>query len=700
MAAIVGAMDDEARATRPGVVESLKQGLSLSSRLRSSSTTALTTTALSSRPRPRKEAHTIPYLPTEIIQEILLYLPPHDFDSARLACRDWFQASSCRALLQRNIDSLHSYPGATSRANQWSAHQIQNFSVSHLRRYFTTLVTEWPGSRHRIPCLKTRLDARALLDIANSNNTPSSASAANITNNNSSSNNITSNSPSSSSTSDSFECVGFSRQTGSFAAMVVGRRANRKLYICRLFSKTHLTLESRPHRYSCCPCIPEPGPLYMVFDVKTALNLRIVKVEMEEIENPSSVKELSITFETGIVETYTFEGLAPHRIYQLNIRDKAVRTAALAHTHTHNHNHNHNNPCCNGVSDSRLGAPKYPGANANNYQQNGNGKWRGMWQGFWHRFHKHPAAAAGMTTLQQQSWGSPAVLEVRTAIQPTVPTMMRVRINGSEEACHVMSVPFDSQGKSIGIIAVSKKNNAVYVCGTGSDLPRTGKKGREDTTTAYMHHWLSIPPRKGGSGEISFVSVAPLMHYDFGQKIVYMGVLVGYSNGEIWLWRVNRAWRHLVVSSPAASGQEIDAACEELPKGVYRPEQTPCVSTAIPPPLETAVTKDSMLSVLNIVPPAGADLADSNSKAWKLAYLPGLKALNFVARGVVILAADGKFVWGFDLRELSGFDKNTVYAPGAGMGMYGGVWRDGGEVSVSSGRNFSYDGRSDEYMFK
>ncbi|KAK6544551.1 hypothetical protein TWF694_001241 [Orbilia ellipsospora] len=640
-------------------VESLMQGLPLSKQ-----SSQIPQTTLIPLVRSRREPLTLPYLPTEIIQEILFYLSPHDFDSARLSCRDWFQSSNCRALLQRNIDNLQAYSGATSRSNQWSIHQIKNFSVPHLRRYFTTLVTEWPGSRHRVPCLKTRLDARALLDISNAANS-------NVNNNNNSNNNV-------STTEDeagSFECVGFSRQTGSFAAMVVGRRASRKLYICRLFSKTHLTLESRPHRYSCCPCIPEPGPLYMVFDVKTALNLRIVKVDMEELENPSSVKELSITFENGIVETYTFEGLAPHRIYQLNIRDKTVRTAAIAHSHTNSRG----NTCCTVASDPRSGSAslmnqRYP------YGSQQSGKWRGMWQGFLHRFHKHPNTA-GMTSLQQQSWGIPAVLEVRTAMQSSVPTMMRVRLQGKEEVCHVLSVPFDSTGNNVGVVAVSRKTNTIYVCGTSPEMSNTGKK----ESTAYMHHWLSVPARRHGNGDIKFISVAPLMHYDFGQKIVYMGILVGYSNGEIWLWRMNRAWRHLVPDKNGGYGDDVtEAGQEELPIGAYRPEQTPCVSTAIPPPLDTPV-KDSTLPVLNIITPGGktVELADSNSKAWKLAYLPGLKALNFVARGVVILAADGRFVWGFDLRELFGFDKNTVYAPGAGMGMYGAVWRDGGEVSVS-----------------
>ncbi|KAF3926538.1 hypothetical protein AA313_de0200617 [Arthrobotrys entomopaga] len=652
-------------------VESLMQGLPLPKQ----SSSQIPQTNPTQLVRSRRDPLTLPYLPTEIIQEILFYLSPHDFDSARLSCRDWFQSSNCRALLQRNIDNLQAYAGATSRSNQWSTHQIKNFSVPHLRRYFTTLITEWPGSRHRVPCLKTRLDARALLDIANANNNVN-----NIINNNNINNNNINNSNSNVISSDdeasSFECVGFSRQTGSFAAMVVGRRASRKLYICRLFSKTHLTLESRPHRYSCCPCIPEPGPLYMVFGVKTALNLRIVKVDMEELENPSSVKELSITFENGIVETYTFEGLSPHRIYQLNIRDKTVRTAAMAHNHTNSRG----NACCMGPNDPRsagvaLTNPRY------HYGSQQTGKWRGMWQGFLHRFHKHPNAT-GMTTLQQQNLGSPAILEVKRAMQSSVPTMMTVMLQGKEEVCHVLTVPFDSTGNNVGVVAVSRKTNTIYVCGTSPEMSNTGKK---ESMTAYMHHWLSVPARRHGNSDMSFISIAPLMHYDFGQKIVYMGILVGYSNGEIWLWRMNRAWRHLVPEKDGSYKDDInEAGQEELPIGAYRPEQTPCVSTTIPPPLDTPV-KDPTLPVLNIITPGGktVDLADSNSKAWKLAYLPGLKALNFVARGVVILAADGKFVWGFDLRELFGFDKNTVYAPGAGMGMYGGVWRDGGEVSVS-----------------
>ncbi|KAK6363512.1 hypothetical protein TWF730_000944 [Orbilia blumenaviensis] len=638
---------------KPTTVESLLQGLSFSI-----SKPASTSLPLS---RPRKETAVIPYLPTEIIQEILFYLSPHDFDSARLICRDWFQASSCRALLQRNIDALHSPSGATSRSNQWSAQQIQTFSVLHLRRYFTTLVTEWPGSRHRVPCLKTRLDARALLDISNPTNTPT---------NNANNSNTTTPNQNGYSPTESFECVGFSRQTGSFAAMVVGRRATRKLYICRLFSKTHLTLEFRPHRHSCCPCIPEPGPLYMIFDVKTALNLRIVKVDMEEVESPSSVRELSITFENGIVETYTFEGLAPHRIYQLNIKDKTVKTAAIAHNHGPNQSCG-NAQCKAGVSYA-LTNPRYP----NPSSQPGN-KIRGFLQGFLHRFHKHPNV--GLPTglgWQQQARGNPALLEVKAAMQPSVPKTMRVKVMDREELCYALCVPLDVQGSNIAVLAVSKSSGMVYVCGTSPGLSQS-KKGK-DETTAYLHHWLSVPPRKGGRGEITHISIAPLMHYDVGQNDAYMGVLIGYANGEIWLWRMNREWRHLV---PESERGRIDG---EQAKTLERPQQTPCVSTAIPPPLEVPVAKgqEQSLPVLNIVAPEGrkVEVGDSNEKAWKLAYLPGLKALNFVARGVVILAADGKFVWGFDLRELHGFDKNTVHVPGGGVGMYG-AWGDGGEVS-------------------
>ncbi|KAF3177034.1 hypothetical protein TWF788_007881 [Orbilia oligospora] len=649
------------------VVESLLQGLSISNTNPKPSSLTLS----SSRPARKETSVIIPYLPTEIIQEILFYLSPHDFDSARLVCRDWFQASSCRALLQRNIDALHSPSGATSRSNQWSAQQIQTFSVLHLRRYFTTLVTEWPGSRHRVPCLKTRLDARALLDV--SNPTTSTSNNGNNSNTNTTTPNPDSNNYS---PNESFECVGFSRQTGSFAAMVVGRRSSRKLYICRLFSKTHLTLEFRPHRHSCCPCIPEPGPLYMIFDVKTALNLRIVKVDMEEVESPSSVKELSITFENGIVETYTFEGLAPHRIYQLNIKDKTVKTAAIAHNH--GPNQTCGNAQCKAGNGYALTNPRYP----NPTGQPGN-KIRGFFQGFLSRFHKHPSAGfpPGLGWQQQQARGNPAMLEVKAAMQSPDPKTMRVKILGREELCYVLSVPFDKQGSNLGVLAVSKSSGMVYVCGTSPELSQP-KKGK-DETTVYMHHWLSVPPRKNGRGEITHISVAPLMHYDVGQNDAYMGVLIGYANGEIWLWRMNREWRHLVPGCGQNKARGSDDG--EQRKYPDRPVQTPCVSTAIPPPLEVPVIKgqEPSLPVLNIVAPEGqkVDVVDSNEKAWKLAYLPGLKALNFVARGVVILAADGKFVWGFDLRELHGFDKNTVHVPGGGVGLYGGTWGDGGEVS-------------------
>ncbi|EWC45353.1 hypothetical protein DRE_00752 [Drechslerella stenobrocha 248] len=620
---------------------------------------------------PSKKPFSLPYLPTEILQEILIYLSPHDFDSARLACRDWFQASSCRALLQHNVDVLHAYPGA-STSSQWN--NLQTFSVPQLRRYFTTLITEWPGSRHRVPCLKTRLDTRALLDFANIKST-----------------NTTTPLPLSSSPSgaaESFECVGFSRQTGSFAALVAGRRPNRKLYICRIFSKTHRTLESRPHRYSCCPCVPEPGPLYMVFDMKTALDLRIVKVEMEELENPSSVKELSITFETGIVETYTFQGLAPHRIYQLNIRDKTVRTAAAAHLHNHAHTHNHTANCNHGPYRAYTQSSSLAGRTARHHhhtssrtptQHTGGKKLLGMLQGFFH-------------VLSMSPRGS---LEVKTAMPPSEPRMMRVRLFDDEEVCHVLSLPFDGQENNVGVLAISQRTNTIYVCGTSAfpsapplqpqaaHVPRKGGIREDATATVYMHHWLRVPPRTAKGGEIAHVSVAPLMHYDIGQQLSYMGVLVGYSSGEIWLWRMSRAWRHL------APGGTLEDSREKLPSGTYRPEQTPCISTAIPPLDGPGMTKEAMsaLPLLHIVPPeecqTAANLEEPNSKAWKLAYLPGLKALNFVARGVVILAADGKFVWGFDMREQFGVDRNTVYAPWAGAGMFGGVWGDGGEVSVS-----------------
>ncbi|KAK6356262.1 hypothetical protein TWF718_000632 [Orbilia javanica] len=666
MATSVGGMaqvpplNDDFKDKPTAAVESLLQGPSLS----------ISNSKPSSRPARKETSAIIPYLPTEIIQEILFYLSPHDFDSARLVCRDWFQASSCRALLQRNIDALHSPSGATSRSNQWSTQQIQTFSVLHLRRYFTTLVTEWPGSRHRVPCLKTRLDARALLDVSNP-----TANAPNNNGNNNTNTNATTPNPNTAgySPTESFECVGFSRQTGSFAAMVVGRRTTRKLYICRLFSKTHLTLEFRPHRHSCCPCIPEPGPLYMIFDIKTALNLRIVKIDMEEVESPSSIKELSITFENGIVETYTFEGLAPHRIYQLNIKDKTVKTAAIAHTH--GPNQNCSNAQCKAGNGYALANPRYP----NPTGQQGN-KIRGFFQGFLHRFHKHPnpGLPAGLG-WQQQTRGNPAMLEVKTAMQPLGPRTMRVKLMDREELCYVLSVPFDGQGNNVGILAVSKSSGMVYVCGTSPEFSQS-KKGK-DEMTAYMHHWLSVPPRKSGRGGITHISVAPLMHYDVGQNDAYMGVLVGYANGEIWLWRMNREWRHLVPGSGQNKGPEDG----EQVKYIDRPQQTPCVSTAIPPPLDVPAVKgqETSFPVLRIVAPEGqrVDVGDSNEKAWKLAYLPGLKALNFVARGVVILAADGKFVWGFDLRELHGLDKNTVHIPGGGVGMYGGAWGDGGEVS-------------------
>lgn len=581
-----------------GTAEKAKVGIVVSA-------VTTTTTVIPSHPittvsstLPKKRSRTpkpLPYLPTEIIQEILCYLSPHDYDAARLACRDWFESSQCRPLLQQNIQRLSNVPNTKTslRANFFSPQAI--YSVKVLRRLFSTLVTEWPGSRYRVPCMKTRLDAGALIDIANRGN-PNLADP------------IT-----------GFECVGFSRQTGSFAAIVVGRRADRKMYIYRIFSKTHKTLESRPHRRSCCPCVPDPGPLYLSFEIKTVVNHQIVKLEMEEIENPSSVKELSITYDTGTVETYTFEGLAPHQIYQLNLREKTVRTAAMAHVHA---------PTLRQQSI----APQLPFS-----------RFKEILMGIKLRFQKAPTPTRA----------NPVVLEIKPAPLPSNPSRMRVRLSltGMDEVCHVLHIPLNDAKDNMAVLALSKTTKTLYVCRTSSSNRSIVSQSKDKVVNATLQYWLRAPSRPNCTAEITHISVAPLMHYDFGQLITYMGILLAYSNGEIWLWRVDRTWSDLQVQGSGSS---------------RRPAQTPSVSTTIPPPLDVPPTKqqEASLPVLQIMcSPEEPDLEDSNAKAWKLAYLPGLKALNFVDRGVVILAADGKNIYNFDLREANGYDRNFLNPP-------------------------------------
>src|SRR5207248_11207249 len=84
-------------------------------------------------------------------------------------------------------------------------------------------------------------------------------------------------------------------------------------------------------RQSCCPCNPDPGPLYMVLDIKSAPDSRIVNIQIAEVEVPSAVRELTITFESGMNETYTFDGLGAHSFYEVNIGDNVASTASRAH---------------------------------------------------------------------------------------------------------------------------------------------------------------------------------------------------------------------------------------------------------------------------------------------------------------------------------------------------------------------------------
>src|SRR5205814_2100401 len=66
-----------------------------------------------------------------------------------------------------------------------------------------------------------------------------------------------------------------------------------------------------------------------------------------------------------------------------------------------------------------------------------------------------------------------------------------------------------------------------------------------------LHHWLTpTSAPRGAERYVTHVSVAPLHHYDFVQKALYMGVIVGYSNGEVWFWlRIGRTFTFSIQES-------------------------------------------------------------------------------------------------------------------------------------------------------
>src|SRR5437762_1632457 len=84
-----------------------------------------------------------PYLPIEILQEILRYLSPQDYDSARFVCRQWFEASLSRVLLEGYVHQLNRMNiRSVSVSCPNSCPCKDRFELYQLRKMFSSMVME------------------------------------------------------------------------------------------------------------------------------------------------------------------------------------------------------------------------------------------------------------------------------------------------------------------------------------------------------------------------------------------------------------------------------------------------------------------------------------------------------------------------------------------------------------------------------
>ncbi|KAI5805113.1 hypothetical protein EDC01DRAFT_627006 [Geopyxis carbonaria] len=209
---------------------------------------------------PRATATYSRHLPSEILHEIFLHLPPHSYDSARLVSRAWFCASLSRPLLLQNLQRLRSSTNPAGR----TATAVETADINSLRRAFAAELASWPGSRRKMACGRLVLKTKAR-DV---------------------------------------EVLGFSEPSGTFAAKVAGGLVT----VWRLFLGVEGTLGYKPRRRRIGGVDqPRSAPWKSVYcTLHLRKQSRVLAIEMTEHPVFSALRSVTVRYFDGSTETRPF----------------------------------------------------------------------------------------------------------------------------------------------------------------------------------------------------------------------------------------------------------------------------------------------------------------------------------------------------------------------------------------------------------
>lgn len=633
------------------------------------------TTVASTKPLTVLQPPVQSYLPTELIQEILSYLSPSDYDSARLVCQRWYEASLCKPLLLNLLSAMKfdpvnngcpcfdkpsfytsqpptpSCPETCLCNYQFPEDPIIMWDLKSLRMAFALALDKWP-SKVRVACSKLVLDMTTFLGNYNADWGYSGGLR-------------------------EVESLCFSDRSGSFVATVtkaIGKHGEveRKLWIHRLFSSRHSPFSNfaRPNDgflffVEGSRCLP--GQLYMTMELSKFPGIPVVGLRIEEHSALSAVKKIAIKYINDKEEEITFSKFKPDK--QSPANKDTVFYDRKGITYRSNYSPWSVKQKTKGKG-MVVGKPKGRGIN------------------LWKKdlvFHKDTVIYAG-----PQKRISP------TSVRTSQRLLAIIDDEPLHQMCFRITAPLSPScdGEYCSIIVTP--SNDIFICST---FPNTPGPIAPNPEIVHARYKFSVPPRATelARPKITHITVAPQYYYDCGRGFWWMAICAAYDNGEIWMWRVDMEvlLRKEGMNATDTSNSKHSAR-DELPL-VRVPEKvlvttnnqattlgalSPYVPQRRPGDFDAEVgeciavnlcsfsgrtlgeSTGSATKIVKVVLPSPVKETDGFGyvRALKLGYMPGLEALNFVGRGMTVLAGTRKEIVVWDMRVWNGFEKGKLKA--------------------------------------
>lgn len=633
-------------------------------------------------------------LPTELIQEIFSFLSPSDYDSARLVCQRWYEASLCKPLLRSLLLTMEfdpynsgcpcfdkpsfyiSQPPAVSCPEtcpcnyQFPEEPISTWDLQSLRMAFALALDKWP-SKVRVSCGKLVVDMSAFLGNYNPDWGYSGYQK-------------------------EVESLCFSEKSGSFVCTVTKEtgkhgEVERKLWIHRLFASKYSPFNNFARSNDGFMFFVEgsrclPGQLYMTMELTKSPGMPVVRLRVEEHSAFSAVQKIVITYANNKEEEVTFSKFKP---------DKQSSASDSRSNGT--------------VFYDRKGITYRSSQPLVGVKQQNRGNLRG-------REKPKPKPKSWASTLLSKKdlvfrkdiviyAGPPKGTSLANA-RTSQRLLATIGDETLHQMCYRITVPLSlSRVNDYCSIVVSPQND-IFVC---APSPSSSGLTAQNTESVHARYKFSIPGRTSelARPRITHLTVAPQYFYDFGRGFWWMAICAAYDNGEIWLWRVDmEIFLQKEGTNGAVASFTDSLACKEssLPKApeaaltisscprnttAHQAGESSCQApTGRRVPQKRPGDFDAELGECvsaNLCSFSGRTLGDSSSslmkkvkvllpsplgendgfeyvRAWKLGYMPGLKALNFVGRGRTVLAGTKKEIVVWDMRLWNGFERGKLKA--------------------------------------